>query len=143
MDPGGSEVEDRVMRKRIVAVLAMLVMGAGMVMAAQQQGKMGKQGRMGRMDVDKQVANMKAHLNLTDEQAAQVKELFQKQNEEMKAWRQQNPNATRQDMRAHHRQLWQERNEGLKKILTPEQFKMHQENRRRGMKRGPKGPPQP
>jgi Spy/CpxP family protein refolding chaperone len=131
------------MRKRIIALLAMLAIGAGMAMAAQQQGKMGQKGKMGQTNVDKQVAKMKAHLNLTDEQAAQVKELFQKQNEEMQAWRQDNPKATRQEMRTHRTEMMQTRTEGLKKILTPEQFAKHEEMKQRGKKKGPKGPPQP
>jgi Spy/CpxP family protein refolding chaperone len=131
------------MRKRIIALLAMLAIGAGMAMAAQHQGRMGQKGKMGRMNVDQQVAKMKAHLNLTDEQAAQVKELFEKQKQERQTWRQNNPNPTRQEMRTHRTEMMQARTEGLKKILTPEQFAKHEEMRRRGKKRGPKGPPQP
>lgn len=126
------------MRKRSVALLVALLMGIGVAFAAQQQGKMGK----GKPTIDEQVSRMKANLNLTDQQAVQVKELFQKHEQERQAWRSKNPNPTQEELKTHREQMWHEMNAGLKKILTPEQFKKHQEMMRHGMKRGPKGPPQ-
>lgn len=132
------------MRKRSIAVVVAFVMSAvTMAFGAQQQ-----QGKMGQMPtVDEQVARMKTNLNLTDQQAAQVKELFTKQREEAKTWRSNNPNPTSEQLRTHRRQMWEERDAGLKKILTPEQYQKHQEMmkqqmKKHGMKRGPKGPPQ-
>jgi Spy/CpxP family protein refolding chaperone len=133
------------MRKRSIALVVAFVMSAvAMAFGAQQQGKMGQAGKP---TVDEQVARMKTHLNLTDQQAAQVKELFEKQSQEIQTWRSNNPNPTKEQMQTHRRQLWQERDEGLKKILTPEQYQKHQEMmkeqmKKHGMKQGPKGPPQ-
>lgn len=134
--------EEEFMRKRSIAVFLALVLSAGMAFAAQRpQGKMGKMGKRGMPTVEQQVSRMKTNLNLTDEQSARVKELFEKQRGQMETWRKDNPKPTPTAMRTHREQMMKERTEGLKKILTPEQFKKHEEMMRRGMKRGPKGPP--
>lgn len=127
------------MRKRSVALFVALVMVAGMAFAAQRQGRMGKKGKP---TIEQRVSRMKADLNLTDQQTTQVKELFQKQEKDRQAWRSSNPNATTEEVRTHRQQMWRQMNEGLKNILTPEQFKKHEQMMRRGMKRHPKGPPQ-
>ena len=129
------------MRKRSLALLVTLLMGIGVAFAAQQQGQTGQMGK-GKPTIDQQVARMKANLNLTDQQATQVKELFQKHEQERQTWRSNNPNPTQEELKTHREQMWRQMNEGLKKILTPEQFKKHQEMMQRGMKHGPKGPPQ-
>lgn len=129
------------MRKRTVVVFVVMLLSAGMAFAAQQQGRMGKMGK-GKPTIDEQVARMKSNLNLTDHQATQVKELLEKHQRERQAWRSNNPNATQEELKAHRRHMWQQMNAGLKKILTPEQYKKRQEMMRRGMKHGPKGPPQ-
>lgn len=128
------------MRKRTVALLVALVMAAGVAFAAQQQGQMGKMGK-GKPTIDEQVARMKSHLNLTDQQTTQVKELLEKHQQERDAWRKNNPNPTQEELKAHRQKMWGEMNEGLKKILTPEQYKKHQEMMQQ-RKHGPKGPPQ-
>ncbi len=129
------------MRKRSVALFVALVMASGVAFAAQRQGQ-GRMGKKGKPTVEQRVNRMKADLNLTDQQAAQVKELFQKQEQERQTWRSNNPNATTEEIRAHREQMYRQMNEGLKKILTPEQYKKHEQMMRRGMKRHPKGPPQ-
>lgn len=127
------------MRKRSVGLFVALVMAAGVAFAAQQQGQMG---RKGKPTIEQRVSRMKADLNLTDQQTAQVKELYEKQEKDRQAWRSNNPNATTEEVREHRQKMWRQMNEGLKKILTPEQYKKHEEMMRRGMKRHPKGPPQ-
>ncbi|HEV2386763.1 MAG TPA: hypothetical protein VGS20_05850 [Candidatus Acidoferrales bacterium] len=126
------------MRKRAIAVLAALAMSAGVALAAQHPR------HMRGTSVDNQVAKMKSSLNLNDQQAGQVKSLFEKQMQEMHAWRQSNPQATRDAMRAQHQKWMQEREDGLKTILTPDQFKTYQSNmeKHRGMKRGSAPPAQ-
>ena len=127
------------MRKRSIAVVVAFVLSAvAMAFGAQQQGKMGQ---MGKPTVDEQVARMKTNLNLTDQQAAQVKELFEKQEQEMQTWRSNNPDPTKEQARIQVRHMWQERDAGLKKILTPEQYQKHQEMMKQQMKKhGMKGP---
>jgi Spy/CpxP family protein refolding chaperone len=129
------------MRKRSIAVFVALVMSAAAAaFAGQQTGQMGK----GKPTIDQQVARMKANLNLTDQQSAQVKELLEKQNQDREAWRSSNPNPTKEQMQTHRKQMYQQMDEGLKKILTPEQYKKHQEmmqQKMHHMKQGPKGPP--
>jgi protein CpxP len=122
------------MRKRSIAVFVALVLSAGVgLFAAQQQGKMGK----GKPTIDQQVARMKADLNLTDQQTAQVKELLEKQAQDRQTWRSSNPNPTKEEMQTHRKQMMEQMNGGLKKILTPEQFKKHQEMMRQRMHHGP------
>ncbi len=124
----------------VPAALAVLTLCSGAAFAGQgQQGRM--MGQRGRPTVDEQVARMKTNLNLSDKQAAQVKELFEKQAKGREAWMKDHPNATRTEMREHAEAMFKERNEGLKKILTKEQYKKHEEMMRQ-MRRGPKGPPQ-
>ena len=129
------------MRKRSIAVFVALVMSvAAAAFAGQQTGKMGK----GKPTVDQQVARMKANLNLTDQQSAQVKELLEKQDQDRQAWRSSNPNPTKTQMQTHRKEMYEQMNEGLKKILTPEQYKKHQEmmqQKMHHMKQSPKGPP--
>ena len=131
------------MRKRSIAVVVALVMSvAAGAFAAQQQGKMGK----GKPTIDQQVARMKTNLNLTDQQSGQVKELLEKQAKDRETWRSSNPNPTKEEMQTHRRDMYRQMNEGLKKILTPEQYKKHEEMMQQrmhhGMKQQPKGPPQ-
>ncbi|MDE3137183.1 MAG: Spy/CpxP family protein refolding chaperone [Acidobacteriota bacterium] len=122
------------MKKRSIAVFVALMLSAGIgVFAAQQQGKMGK----GKPTIDQQVARMKAELNLTDQQTPQVKELLEKQAQDRETWRSSNPNPTKEEMQTHRKQMYQQMNEGLKKILTPEQFKKHEEMMRQRMHHGP------
>lgn len=129
------------MRKRMLTVLVALVMSAGAAMAAQHP-------RHGmRMNIDQQVAKMKSTYNLNDQQAGQVKSLFEKQQQEMKTWRQSNPQPTREAMRAQHEKWMQAREDGMKNILTPDQFKQYQadmqKRRNMMMRHGPKNQPQP
>jgi Spy/CpxP family protein refolding chaperone len=127
-------------------VVSLILASAAMALATPAQRPMGKMGGQGKPNIDRRVARMKADLNLTDEQAGQVKELFEKQEQDRQAWRNSNPNPTREEMRTHRQHMYRQMNEGLKKILTPEQYKKHEEMMRRrmhhGMKQGPKGPPQ-
>jgi ABC-type uncharacterized transport system substrate-binding protein len=128
------------MRKCVFTFLVALVMSAGVAMAAQQHPRRG----MG-MNIDQQVAKMKSTYNLNDQQTSQVKSLFEKQQDEMKTWRQNNPQATREDMRTQHDKFMQEREDGLKTIMTADQFKQYQadmQKRREMMKHGPKKPSQ-
>jgi Spy/CpxP family protein refolding chaperone len=137
-------------------ILGVLAVSTGMALAAQQPGRMNGQmggqmngrqgGRMRGMNVDRMVARMKSDLKLSDTQTSQVRDLFEKQQKEMQDWRGSHANATREDMRAHRQDMMKEMNDGLKKILTPAQYKKQQEmmrqRMRRGMMRGPQGPPQ-
>lgn len=134
------------MRKRSVGMVVSLILASvAMAFAVPPQRPMGRMGRHGRPNVDRRVARMKTDLNLTDHQAAQVKELFEKQEHDRQAWRSNNPNPTREEMRTHREHMFRQMNKGLKKILTPEQYKKHEEMMRRMMRRrmksGPNGPP--
>jgi Spy/CpxP family protein refolding chaperone len=128
------------MRKRIGTLLVGLLMAVGMAFAAQQQGQMGQMGK-GKPTIDEQVARMKTNLNLTDQQTTQVKALLEKHQQEKETWRKNNPNPTQEQMKAHRKQMWNQMDQELKKILTPEQYKKHQEMMQQRMKHGPKGPP--
>jgi hypothetical protein len=102
------------------------------------QGRMMGQRRM--PTVEERVARMRKDLNLTDKQADRVKDLFERQQKEARDWRNDHPQATRDEMRDHREHMNKQMNEGLKKILTKEQFKKHEEMMRR-MRRGRMGPP--
>lgn len=134
------------MRKRSIAVVVAFVMSAvAMAFGAQQQ--QGQMGQRGKPTVEEKVAQMKTNLNLTDQQADQVKQLLEKHQAEWQTWRSNNPNPTKEQVQIQRRHMWQQIDEGLQKILTPEQYKKHQEMRKQkmekhGMKQGPKGPPQ-
>lgn len=159
------------MRGKVFSFMAVLVFSAGVAFSAPQPagmsgqmgggqmggGQMGGQGQMGgrmgprqrRMNIDQRVARMKSDLNLTDKQAGRVKALFERQERNRQTWRDSHPQASRAEMREHRRQMYTAMNKGLKKILTPEQFKKHEEmmrqrmKMRRGMRnRQQQGPPQ-
>lgn len=142
------------MSGKIVSFLAVLAMAAGVAMAAPQQGGMNGQmgggqmgggqmgGQMGgrrhglkhRMNIDRRVARMKSDLNLTDKQAGQVKDLFEKQEKKRQSWRESNARPTRAERHEHRRQMMAEMNTGMKKILTVEQFKKWKTMRRKRMR---------
>ena len=133
------------MRKRPIVVVTGFVLSLFAVAAFAAQQQPGRAGK-GAPTIEEQVARMKTDLNLTDQQAAQVKELLENQAKDRQTWRANNPNPTREQVRSHRMEMYRQMDEGLKKILTPEQYKKHQELRKQrmqqGMKRGPKGPPQ-
>ncbi|HVB33656.1 MAG TPA: hypothetical protein VNJ52_04675 [Patescibacteria group bacterium] len=140
------------MKGKIISLLAVVVMSAGVALSASQPGRtadqmaggqMGGQGQMGgrmghrqgKMNVDQRVARMKSELNLTDKQAAAVKDLFENQQRDRESWRKSHAQASKEEMQEHRRQMFTTMNDGLKKILTPEQFKKHEAMMHRQMRR--------
>lgn len=127
-----------------ILLLATLAMAPVIVRAQQRptQGPPGERRGMA-MSVDEQVARMKERLKLTDEQATKVKALLERLQQERRDWMQQNAQASPEERRAQFQKWMEERNEGLKKILTPEQWKQFQEqmeqmrNRMRGDREQP------
>ena len=150
------------MSGKAISFLAVLVLSASVALAAPSQAAMGAQmgggqmngqmggqmrGRKGGMNVDEQVARMKSDLNLNNKQTDQVKDLLEKQRRKMQSWRNSHAPATQAEMREHRRQMMTEMRHGMKKILTPKQFKkweaIRQQRMKRGMRRGgTQAPPQ-
>jgi Spy/CpxP family protein refolding chaperone len=79
------------------------------------------------MSPEAQAARLKDRLKLTDEQTEKVKALLQKLQQERATWLQNNPQATPEERRAEMQKLMKERNDGLKEILTPDQWKQYQQ----------------
>ncbi len=129
------------MHRKIMAVLIVVCLAALVSFAGEKQGK---------MDAASHAAKLKAELNLTDEQTAQVESVFagnlermqpirasmRATHQELKALR----NATATDagaieaketeletIRAQKRGLMAERDNAMQQILTPEQFAKYQE----------------
>ena len=129
------------MHRKMTAVLIVACLAALVSFAGEKQGK---------MDAASHAAKLKAELNLTDEQTAQVESVFagileqmqpirasmRATHQELKAQR----NATATDagtieakateleaIRAQKRELMAERDNAMQQILTPEQFAKYQE----------------
>ncbi len=129
------------MHRKIMAVLIVVCLAVLVSFAGEKQGK---------MDAASHAAKLKAELNLTDEQTAQVESMFagilermqpirasmRAIHDELKALR----NATATDagaidaketelktIRAQKRELMAERDNAMQQFLTPEQFAKYQE----------------
>ena len=125
----------------IMGVMLALVLSTATPLLAQGQGQ-GR--RMGQLDVDSLVADLTVQLELTDEQAAQLKPVLEEQytamRELMMAARQ---SGDMDSARPKMEELRKQHHEKVAKILTEEQLKKYQEiqesARRRGMGRRPGG----
>jgi Spy/CpxP family protein refolding chaperone len=70
-----------------------------------------------------------AGLDLTDTQKSQLQDLRQAHRTAMKAWMDANPNATREEKRAYHKEQAEAHRSTLENILTPEQQQILEERR--------------
>lgn len=125
----------------IALVTLALVLSSSASLLAQGQGQ-GR--RMGQVDIDSLVTDLTEQLNLTEEQATQLKPVLEEQyssmRELMMAARQSGDMAS---ARPKMEELRKQHHEKVSKILTEEQLKKYQEiqesSRRGGMGRRPGG----
>lgn len=78
--------------------------------------------------VERQVRMMDRHLDLSDSQEAQVKELLLAQHAEGRAWLEANENTSREDKRAYRKQQAEAAQSAIASVLTTEQQQKLQEN---------------
>lgn len=123
----------------VIAAAAMLLAGT----AANAQGWGGQGGpegfdpaRMAQMRVD----FMKESLKLTDAQCTKLKDLFQKESEEMQKTMQKAMESGERPSMEGMRERMEKQNAEIKKILTPEQFKTYTDQMNRMRQGGPGGP---
>jgi len=130
----------------VAAALAGLV-GTGLVARAADEAapatkqKASVTGERGARAADR-VQQMAKELELTDEQKAQLRPLFKKEAEKVKALRE-DTSLSREQRQAKLKAVREDIAPELKKVLTPEQYekwqKLREERQRRGGANGPKG----
>jgi Spy/CpxP family protein refolding chaperone len=138
--PWGGQ-EEVPMTKRVFTALAVLFMSAGVAVAAQQSAA---QKPHVHLTIDQQVAKLQSTYNLTDEQTAQAKAWYNKFEDVVKTWKQNNPGYTPAQIHAMDPKWLQERADGLKKIMTADQWKQFQADmakRRQQMQKRQAPPP--
>ncbi len=100
-------------------------------------------GGPGRGGPERRVEMLKRHLNLSDDQTAQIKSIFEGQRAKMEALHS-NTSLSEQDRRAQMKAIHEDGEVKIHAVLTPDQktkydaMEAHQWDRRRG---GPDGPP--
>lgn len=119
----------------IVITVAALALVAAPSLVSAQDANQG--GRRGQRTPEEQVKAMKETLKLSDEQAEKVKAVFAKNQEKLKALRE-DQSLSQEDRRTKMRDIFQGIEEELKPILTPEQMTKWKEERekRRGQRPG-------
>jgi len=108
---------------------AAVVAGAVLAVAAVRTGAAADEGAAKGDRIQHRVERMKERLNLTDDQARQLQQIFQEAHQQ---WQADQGKADKETMRARHEKM----HEQIKSILTPEQQekfeKMKKEHRGRG-----------
>lgn len=79
--------------------------------------------------VDRTIAALDRRLDLSDSQTDQLRELLVEQRADAKAWRDANPEATREEQQAHREEERATHRAQLENILTPEQLETIDEKR--------------
>lgn len=114
--------------KRVVLILATVILTASFAFAQDNCKNASKDGKC---PVCEKVEKMKKDLNLNDQQAKEVKALFQKKHEAMKAKMEAaKKNGQKMDEEAMKAEMQKEKTAteaSMKKILTPEQFAKFQQ----------------
>jgi len=94
--------------------------------------------RRGRMDPAEMLERLKTAVNLTDDQTAKVKAIFQDQREKMEALRG-DESLSREDRRAKMMELMKAGHDQIRALLTPDQQQKFDAMPRPGFGRGPRG----
>jgi Spy/CpxP family protein refolding chaperone len=128
----GSREGLRLARPAVFATLALAWL-AGPALA--QQGP--PQGR-GMPSVDERLTQMTEQLRLTEDQAAKVRPILEKQDRQRDELFEKY-GGDRETMRAEMRKLVEEGDAELAGVLTEQQMKMHVEQRQQRMRQGPPG----
>lgn len=114
------------MRKRFYVLAVLLVFTTGLVWAAGEHGRK-------KMDVASHVAKLKTELNLSDQQADQVRTVLEDIHKKMEAAKS-NAQASPASLKETHEKLMAEEDARLKTILTPEQYTRYQQLKTEHMK---------
>ncbi|MHA3774734.1 hypothetical protein ACXR0O_24695 [Verrucomicrobiota bacterium sgz303538] len=120
----------------IVITVAALALVAAPSLVSAQDANQGA--RRGQRTPEEQVKAMKETLKLSDEQAEKVKAVFAKNQEKMKALRE-DQSLSQEDRRTKMREMFQSIEEELKPILTPEQMTKWKEEREKRRAQRPGG----
>jgi len=94
--------------------------------------------RRGRMDPAQMLEHLKMAVNLTDDQTAKVKAIFQDQRAKMEALRG-DESLSREDRRAKMMELMKASHDQIRALLTPDQQQKFDAMPRPGFGRGPRG----
>ena len=94
--------------------------------------------RRGRMDPAEMLERLKTAVNLTDDQTAKVKAIFQDQRAKMEALRG-DESLSREDRRAKMMELMKAGHDQIRALLTPDQQQKFDAMPRPGFGRGPRG----
>ena len=114
------------------ALIALVALGLSAAPAVAQQG----QGGRPMMDADERLAALTERLDLTDEQAKQMKPIIDEQTKKQQEIFE-NAGGDRETMRAEIMKLWEETQDSYAEVLTDEQMKQYQEMMQRRMSQRP------
>lgn len=98
----------------LLAFFALLLVGTASAQEARPE-------RRADQRADRRLHRLDERLDLTEAQEARLKELRTRQRAEAKAWADANPNATREERRAHREMQARAAHEAFLSVLTPEQ----------------------
>ncbi len=107
------------MKKRLFVLAFAFVFAVGIAWAGGEHGK--------KMDIATHVAELKAELKLTDQQAEKVRALMEDIHQRKMAAKEKSSGQESAELREQHKKLMAEHDARLKEILTPEQFTRYQE----------------
>ena len=124
-------------RGALTALVALFAIGLSATPALAQQGPGGR--RM--LSPDERLAQLTEQLDLTDEQAEQMKPIIDEQTKKQQDLFQ-NAGGDRETMRAEMTKLVEEMDEQYAEVLTEEQMNKYREMRQQRMRQGRPPPPQ-
>ena len=124
-------------RGALTALVALFAIGLSATPALAQQGSGGRQ----MLSPDERLAQLTEQLDLTDEQAEQMKPIIEEQTKKQQELFQ-NAGGDRETMRAEMMKLRDETEELYSEVLTEDQMKKYQEMVQQRMRQGRPPPPQ-
>ena len=124
-------------RSVLPALVALVALGLAATPALAQQGPGGR--RM--LSPDERLARLTEQLDLTDEQAAQMKPIIDEQSKKQQELFE-NAGGDRETMRAEMTKLMEETDKQYAEVLTEEQMSKYREIRQERMRQGRPPPPQ-
>jgi Spy/CpxP family protein refolding chaperone len=124
-------------RSALTAFVALVALGLATTPALAQQGPGGR--RM--LSPDERLARLTEQLDLTDEQAAQMKPIIDEQSKKQQELFE-NAGGDRATMRAEMTKLMEETDKQYAEVLTEEQMSKYREMRQERMRQGRPPPPQ-
>lgn len=119
-------------RGALTTLVALIALGLSAAPAVAQQGQGGR--RM--MNADERLAQLTEQLDLTDDQAKQMKPIIDEQTKKQQEIFD-NSGGDRETMRAEMTKLWEETQASYAEVLTEEQMKQYQEMMQRRMRQRP------